>query len=191
MKKLLIKIPVKLRLYLPLLLGIIISIAIVTWFSIYNFRKDVNHILKENLIQETKSIVKMLERENNYKLEKVKNNIKIAHNLFYSKSFRITNEKIACVITNQFTKNKSKITINNWFLDGEELYGNNKFVDKAIELFGGTITVFQKTDSGFVRISTNVLTNDSLRAIGTFIPMNSPVAKKLIADRIISVVLLL
>ena len=179
MKKLLIKIPVKLRLYLPLLMGIIISIAIVTWFSIYNFRKDVNHILKENLIQETRSIVKMLERENNYKLEKVKNNIKIAHNLFYSKPFRITNEKIACVITNQFTKNKSKITINKWFLDGEELFGNNKFVDNAIELFGGTITVFQKTDSGFVRISTNVLTNDSLRAIGTFIPMNSPVAKKI------------
>ena len=179
MKKLLIKIPVKLRLYLPLLLGIIISIAIVTWFSIYNFRKDVNHILKENLIQETRSIVKMLERENNYKLEKVKNNITIAHNLFYSKPFKITNEKIACVITNQFTKNKSKININKWFLDNAELLGNNRFVDKTRDLFGGAITIFQKTDSGFVRISTNVMTNDSSRATGTFIPMNSPVAIKI------------
>jgi len=169
-------IPVKYRLFFLLLIGIIISIAIVTWFSIYNFKKGLNSTTRENLILETNTIVKMLSRESVLKREKVKTNIKVAHELLYNQNFEISEKPFTCVITNQFTKNKCNVVLKKWYWNGNELFNNNKYIDKAFGLFGGTITVFQKCDSGFVRISTNVLNNDSLRAVKTFIPNNSPVA---------------
>jgi len=172
-----INVPAKYRLYLLLLIGIIISITVVTWFSIYNFNKEINHALRENLVLETNTIVKMLSRESVLKREKVKTNIKVAHDLLYSNKFEISEKPFTCIITNQFTKNKCRVVLKKWYWNSKELYNSDQYVDKAFSLFEGTITVFQKCDSGYVRISTNVLNNDSSRAIRTYIPNNSPVAR--------------
>ena len=166
-----------------LLAGIIFSIAIVTFFSIYNFKKEINRATRENLVLETNTIVKMLSRESVLKREKVATNIKVAHDLLYSNDFKVTNQTFNCQVTNQVTKNKCLTDLKKWYWNGKEIYNHNFFVDKAFSLFGGTITVFQRCDSGFVRISTNVLTNDSMRAVGTFIPNNSPVAKTIITGK--------
>ena len=40
-----------------------------------------------------------------------------------------------------------------------------------------TTTIFQKIDSGYVRVSTNVLNLDGSRAVGTYIPNGSPVVQ--------------
>lgn len=176
MLKIKILIPAKYRLYLALLAGIIISITIVTCFSVYNFKKEINEDTKKNLILQTHTIVKMLSRESELKREKVKTNIKVAHHILYSKKLEFTDKPYQCIITNQFSNKKCKVILKKWNWNGHEMLNDNRFIDEAYNLFGGTITVFQKCDSGFVRISTNVLNNDSSRAVKTFIPNNSPVA---------------
>lgn len=45
-------------------------------------------------------------------------------------------------------------------------------VDKVKSLVGSTATVFSKTDSGFVRITTNVMSSEGQRAIGTSLDPN-------------------
>ncbi|OFY75881.1 MAG: hypothetical protein A2265_00185 [Bacteroidetes bacterium RIFOXYA12_FULL_33_9] len=67
-----------------------------------------------------------------------------------------------------------------WNLNKLPLYFDNTFVDSLSHLVGGTVTVFQRIDSGFVRISTNVLNSDSIRAVGTYIPNESPVVKSVL-----------
>ena len=43
----------------------------------------------------------------------------------------------------------------------------------------GTATIFQKVDSGYVRVSTNVQKTDGTRAIDTYIPNHSPVIQSI------------
>lgn len=54
---------------------------------------------------------------------------------------------------------------------------NPTLVDEITELIGGTVTIFQIVDEGLLRISTSVKRRDGTRAIGTFIPTDSPVYK--------------
>jgi methyl-accepting chemotaxis protein len=55
-------------------------------------------------------------------------------------------------------------------------------VDKVKSLVGGTCTIFQRMnpEGDLLRISTNVMTQEGVRALGTFIPRDSPVAQTII-----------
>ena len=168
---------IKLKLFAPVLLGIIVAIVIITTSSIYNSNKSISLSIKQSLNLEVKTLTKMFERERALKLEKVKTSIKTIHNLFFSKNIKISNKKIKIEAINQITKQKHKTTINKILLDKEEIYNNNYLVDTIKNLFGCKSTIFQKIDSGYVRIATNVLRSDGSRAIGTYIPNSSNVIK--------------
>jgi len=103
----------------------------------------------------------------------------IIDKLFSEKKLEISNQKTEIVAVNQISCNEYITTINEWFLDNQEIYQNYDFVDNMQSLIGGTVSIFQKIDSGYVRISTNVLNSDSSRAVNTFIPNNSPVVSSI------------
>ena len=67
--------------------------------------------------------------------------------------------------------------VNAWTLDGQEIHNNYKIVDKIKEMGPTTVTIFQKIEDGYLRISTNVITKAGRRAVGTFIPNESEVIK--------------
>ncbi|OQA00081.1 MAG: Sensor histidine kinase ComP [Bacteroidetes bacterium ADurb.Bin408] len=71
----------------------------------------------------------------------------------------------------------------NWLYNNRPLFADSSFVDSMQTLVGGTITIFQKTDSGFVRMATNVRHKDGRRATATFIPNNSPVLEPVKAGK--------
>jgi len=67
--------------------------------------------------------------------------------------------------------------VNKWIIAGKPIQNNFEIVDK-IKGFGvHASTIFQKTPKGYLRISTNVITKEGKRAVGTFIPFDSPVAQ--------------
>jgi PAS domain S-box-containing protein len=140
-------------------------------------RQNIFHSVERNLTLEVQTLKKMFERERDLKLAKVKSDLKVAHKLFYENQLDIGNENYTVPVVNQLTGTTYLAMLNNWRLNGESLYGNFEFVDEIYQLVGGTATVFQKIDSGYVRISTNVLKSDGNRAVGTFIPNESPVVK--------------
>ncbi len=146
--------------------------------------KSINIIesqILNNLDLEVQTIEKMFEREAAFKLEKVKTNLKVASAIFSSSDFVIENKVFDAEVTNQFSGESYKTKLKNWKIGNRKLFGDEMFVDSLKNLFGGTITIFQRIDSGFVRMSTNVLTADNSRAVGTFIPMNSPVIKEVLS----------
>ena len=75
---------VNLKLFLLIVFGIIISVIVITVFSIQKSKNEIRLSLQNNLTLEVKTIIKMFEREHSLKLDKVKTDLKIANNLFYS-----------------------------------------------------------------------------------------------------------
>ncbi|OHD56953.1 MAG: hypothetical protein A2Y33_08305 [Spirochaetes bacterium GWF1_51_8] len=75
---------------------------------------------------------------------------------------------------NQLTGGKMKLTLPEMYYQGTSLAKNDAFVDQLAKKMKSTVTVFQMIPDGMLRISTTVMKKDE-RAIGTFIPKESPV----------------
>ncbi|MFP4065174.1 MAG: Cache 3/Cache 2 fusion domain-containing protein [Bacteroidales bacterium] len=173
------RMPLKLRLLLPLTLIIVTVIALVTLWFVRSSISTFNQQLETTLQLEVKTITKMFERERVLKLENVESNLRVANNHFYASPLQIPEETVSAEIENQDTGEKHIATLNQWQHNGYLLHESNAFVDRLADLIGGTVTVFQQVDSGFVRISTNVRRPDGERATYTYIPNDSPVAESM------------
>ena len=165
------------RLFAPVGIAITISILIITIQSIRISTESIYNLNADKLVLEVETIKKMFEREKSLKLEKVKTHLKFAHDYFYKNQLVVSNDTTLVEVTNQLTGEKHKVWIKKWTHDNKLLNQDYSFVDKITGLAGGTATIFQKIDSGYLRISTNVPKLDSSRAINTYIPNDSPVIK--------------
>lgn len=168
-------IKIKLKLFYPIFLGMMVAIVALSIVSINKVKENIHQTTVENLQLELKTVKSMFERERALKLEKVKYDMRVAHNLFYRRDFGFSGDSLSIQVTNQIAHSIHVVTIPTLYLDGEPVYKNYKLVDRISYLSGGTATLFQKIDSGYVRLSTNVQQSDGSRAINTFIPNNSPV----------------
>jgi methyl-accepting chemotaxis protein len=104
--------------------------------------------------------------------------LNLADNIFQNSGQLLeTNTKILVTGTDQLTKKEKRYEIPTWEINGKSLYNNFEIVDlikgKSVE----TVTIFQKIEDGYLRISTNVMKQDGHRAVGTFIPNSSEVIK--------------
>lgn len=171
------KLSPKLKLYIPILLGIITAVLVISVYSVNKLQNNIYGSIERNLKMEVNTIIKMFERERDLKLDKVITDLKVAHETFHNQEFIVSNSGIKISVFNQMTLKKHETIIYPWYLGGDEIYNNFTFVDKINSLVGGTTTIFQKIEDGYVRISTNVLKSDGNRAVGTFIPNDSPVVK--------------
>jgi PAS domain S-box-containing protein len=174
------RIPFKVRLIIPAGILIFSVIAITAFFFIrFSINTFVRHI-EANLETEVQTITKMFERERNLKQEKVTSSLKIAHHLFYNSRFAQSNEYYTIQVENQETSELDTVVLNTWYLHGKKIFDSFFFVDSIQALTNSFVTIFQKTDIGFVRISTNVLKKDSTRATKTYIPLHSPVVSTIL-----------
>ncbi len=177
------KLSPKLRLYLPIVIGMVISVLLITIYSVNKLKENISHSIERNLQTEVQTLIKMFERERDLKLDKVKTDLKVAHEEFFDQVFSIDEKKIEINVVNQISLLEHTTMIKQYYLGNAEIYNNFDFVDKINKLVGGTITVFQRIDSGYVRISTNVLNLDGSRAVGTYIPNDSPVIQTIEKDK--------
>lgn len=86
-------------------------------------------------------------------------------------------EKTTVQAINQETQSSSQIEVPLWEMNGKIIHQSHDIVDRISSITGAEATVFQKIPGGYLRISTTVKNLQGQRAIGTFIPSNSPVAQ--------------
>jgi methyl-accepting chemotaxis protein len=86
-------------------------------------------------------------------------------------------------ITHQVTGAKHRVEIPVLMLGDEPVVDNFELVDSIQRRLGGTATVFQVLPGRLLRVSTNVKKQDGSRAVGTFIPDDSPVYRALMEGR--------
>lgn len=168
---------VKLKLYLSIVIGVVITVGVIALFSVSKSKKELNTVIENSLIAEVNTLSKMFEREHALKLKQVKSDLIIANKLFYNLEFEITTDNYTSEIRNQITNSLHTSKLTKWKLNNLLIHKDFNFVDQLHNLFGTTATIFQKSDSGYVRISTNVPNIDGSRALNTFIPNSSPVIK--------------
>lgn len=179
MKDYFLKLYNKLSFFIPISVVIIVVTVLITIFSIKSITKSINELSEKSLMLELEAINKMFEREYEIKTELVKEHLKLIDYLFNKSNLIYEKKNIEKEIINQFTLEKQTVVLNDWLLDGKSLFEDNSFVDTVNSLVGGTATIFQKTDYGYIRISTNVMSDENERAVSTYIPINSPVIEKI------------
>ncbi len=167
----------KFKLFYPVLIALVATIIVFAVFLVNISRDSIYQIAENDMLLQVTTIKKMFERERELKLEKVKTDLRVAHRLFYDKELIFSSKTETVIATNQFSLNTHKTDIKQLLWNDEPVLNSERFPDNMFELFGGTTTIFQKIDSGFLRISTNVLKINGERAVGTFIPNTSIVAK--------------
>lgn len=110
--------------------------------------------------------------------QKVNADLVVAHTIFHSKGNAILDkgEMLTFEAVNQISKEKTIVSIPAMKLGGKKLALNYDLVDQ-IKTDSGveTATIFQLIPEGLLRISTNVMSLDGTRAVGTYIPKESPV----------------
>lgn len=82
---------------------------------------------------------------------------------------------------NQENNTAHNVEIFPLLLNGSPLYNNHTIVDQIMQQSGVSATIFQRTDNGFLRISTNVRDHEGQRAVDTYVPNSSPVAQALLS----------
>ncbi len=165
---------------------IVISISvIINDIIVFIFTKNsLEKKTEEFLNSQVKSVVSIVDLHRSEAIKKISYDINVAHDFFYTKyKLRETNKIITLNAIDQITKKEKLVSIRKWLLNGKQLQYNYDFVDKLKNMIGGTVTIFQKIEDGFLRISTNVLTKTSSRAVGTYIPNDSPVIKKILSGQ--------
>ncbi len=172
-------------------ISILVSIGIILIFSIFSYfiiRFEKQKIQDETDItmrQEIKSLNTFINiTEKNIQSE-INSALNTAYYLFSTSGhFQQTKQMVSYEAENQITKEKSKLKVQQWLLGGKQVQYNYEVVDKIKSLSGQTATIFQRIPAGFLRISTNVMKKNGNRAVGTFIPNNSPVIQTILKGQI-------
>lgn len=125
------------------------------------------------------------EKEKNVQ-KKVSSDLLVAHTILYNSGKPSINksEGRKIEITHQLTKEIETVSIPAMKLGEKDLLENYEIVDGITDRTGvETATVFQLIPQGLLRISTNVKKLDGTRAVGTYIPVTSPVYETIIQKK--------
>ena len=149
------------------------------------FRKTIHENYDRELINNTESIFNLSRNAFNINQNLVNKNLNVANHFVENRTSIDTKIKIQLKIENQSTaekklKNISIMLIENNLGFSNIATNNNELVDYITKQVGGTVTIFQLIEEGLLRISTSVKNIDDSRAIGTYIPTDSPVYKKIV-----------
>jgi methyl-accepting chemotaxis protein len=168
----------KIGLRLNIVLSLVV-VVIISGLGFYAVKKNKDRIIADadlRMYEQLDDLIHIIEIQVKENQTRVGFALNVAREVFSSKGIpSIGYKKISITAENQISKSLQKITINNLRVGYKDVYENYEIVDKIKELTGATATIFQKMPDGYVSVSTNLTKENGDRAVGTYIPHNSPV----------------
>ena len=166
---------------------VLLPLLCVAYLSMNRFGNALKSASEEDLDHLVRNIYSTCKVQQEMVQMKVTSDLNVARELLYlhGRAIEIVpGEKLRFDAVNQITRERYPVTVPLWKIGDRPLSRDNHFVDEVQKLVGGTCTIFQRIDGNrLLRISTNVKEKDGKRAVGTFIPPDSPVAQAIFAGR--------
>ncbi|UCF84058.1 MAG: Cache 3/Cache 2 fusion domain-containing protein [Desulfobacteraceae bacterium] len=166
---------------------VLLPLLCVAYLTMNRFGKALKSASEEDLEHLVRNIYSMCKVQQEMVQIKVGSDLNVARELLYLHGHVIEivpGERIHFDAINQFTNERYPVTVPLWKIAGRALSRDAHFVDEVQKLVGGTCTIFQRIGGNrLLRISTNVQGKDGKRAVGTFIPPESPVTQAILAGR--------
>ena len=168
----------KVRIYLITIILLIIIFSVLGIVIFQTQKKSINREVEERMLIHLNDLATILEDHVNLKQSTVNISLNLAENIF-SDAGQIIQLKRNITVSgiNQITREMKTYQIPVWEIGGKELYKNYEIVDDIMKKSVETVTIFQKIDDGYLRISTNVMDSQGNRAVNTYIPNSSEVIK--------------
>ncbi len=148
----------------------------------YNLSSIVNTLVKSEMENVQKGAINAARAIYELVQNTVDNNLKVADYFVGEKAELDPSRKTAFTIENQITKEKKDIVIPLILIENKVVSQKTDLVDKVADMTGGAVTVFQLIPDGLLRISTSVKNTNGIRAIGTYIPKESPVYASIVKE---------
>jgi len=118
-------------------------------------------------------LVNILEVQTNLKINSINSSMQLA-NRFFSLNGGI---KIDQTTSEVKISSKKTVTVNNWVLDSAIIQEDNKLVNFLQKSGVEVASIYQKTEEGYVLISTTLKFDNGRSAVGTTIPGSTTIAK--------------
>jgi len=170
----------KLGVRLNLVVGVLV-VTIISFLGIVIFYVQRNQTLAEvddRMNQQGADLAELVNQQVSQRQKFINSAIKTASLVFYSSgSLNIGNTIISYRAINQTTKESVDVKVNQWIIGNKQVQNDYEIVDHIKMVANVSATIFQRIPQGYIRISTNVLNSEGERAVGTFIPNDSPVAQ--------------
>ncbi|HEU6438082.1 MAG TPA: Cache 3/Cache 2 fusion domain-containing protein [Nitratidesulfovibrio sp.] len=146
-------------------------------------RGDLVDLGQLNLKSATDNLVSTIEMQHAITQEKVTSDLTLFESqLLADGPLMVRKNDVQKVdVVNQVSRQKETVEMPGLYqyslLGRKAMRDNNEVVDRVQQMAGGAATLFQVLPGKLVRIATNVRTTDGQRAVGTYIPEDSPVYK--------------
>lgn len=165
----------------------LIPTLIVAFLTLRVARNELLESSKTTLTRISKDLHKLVSVQHSSLVEKLTGDLNVAHKICQL-SGPVTvnhNTKVEFDAVNQVTKQKTSVQLPSFSFGDQMVQRDFTIVDEIQQLVGGTCTIFQRIPGDhFLRVSTNVRKLDGERAVGTYIPSSSPVAKSLLSKKL-------
>lgn len=164
-------------------LNVLISSSVIIILTILGFtlsgvmKTTIARYTDKNMVEQVNDLSSFVQLQVKERQTQVSNSIDAATEILSTSGilWMKEDEKIFVEAKNQITQAKVTTQLPTLYLGTEVLYNSTSLVDKITRITHAKATIFQKMDGGYLRISTTVLQTDGSRAVGTFIPDDSPV----------------
>ena len=164
---------------------VFLPLLVVALLSTKRFNDALREAAEQDLEHLVRSIYSMCMAQQEMVQQKVSSDLKVARYVFqrFGPGVEVVKEeRVRFSAVNQITHEVEPVEVPVWKVGGVRLQQDTCIVDEVQLLVGGTCTIFQFIEGDrLLRISTNVTGKDGRRAVGTFIPRESPVTEAILA----------
>jgi methyl-accepting chemotaxis protein len=168
------------RLNLVFNLAFIVIIGLLGIYTITSQRKQIFKDTDTRMFEQVNDLALVISEQVSQSQKNTENALLVCEYVALGSSrFTPVNDYYSIEARNQETNELVDSKLKKVTISGESLYNSTKIVDKVGNLTGVVASILQKIPQGYVRISTNINQTDGSRAVNTFIPNSSPVAKAL------------
>jgi nitrogen fixation negative regulator NifL len=166
------------------LLLALVPLGVGAILSLRKFTEDLKQAYESDLEHIVANIHAMCGAQQELLQDKLTSDLNTAHYVFFQNGQSVSISKdhfLEFTAEDQSTNELSRVRVPLWSIGGKSITKDYTLVDRVQKLVGGTCTVFQRIEGDrLLRISTNVLRANGTRAVGTYLPASSEVAKTIL-----------